>query len=311
MATGYEDIDKLMTEQTQNLEQQKNIQNQIIDAGIQKVKNEVDKQKQEYEKEANKTAKGLYTNYMKQSNPYGATQETLASQGLANSGYAESSQVNLYNTYQKNVTEVINNTQKLKADADFQLNQAYLDADIQKAQNALAIYQQQAQLSLQEYDMKINRDQFEYQKQRDTISDNQYNEQFAYQKERDRISDEQWEKQYAYQQERDKVADSQWEKQYLLSLKKNSSSGSSGSKKSTKTSNTSKSNAINVNSNSKVSQQNNTQELSDAGTFLYNQIVSNSGMITENKARIMINSGLKNGDITQEEANIIRNKLGL
>ena len=137
MATGYEDIDNLMNQQNQNLEQQKEINNQIINTGLQKTQNEIDKQKKEYDEEATKSAKALYSDYKKQSNPYGANAEQLASQGLNKSGYAESSQVNLYNSYQKNVTELITTANKLKADKDFEMNQAYLEADIQKAETAL------------------------------------------------------------------------------------------------------------------------------------------------------------------------------
>ena len=161
MATGYEDIDRVMQQQNSLLEQQEQKGNQIIDLGLQKTQAQVDKQKAEYEQEAVKTGKQLYTDYRKQASPYGATAEQLASQGLNKSGYAESSQVNLYNTYQKNATTLMVETQKLKAEADFQMNQAFLDADIQKAQNAIQIYQQKAQLALQEYEMKFSRDQWE------------------------------------------------------------------------------------------------------------------------------------------------------
>lgn len=204
MATGYEDIDNLMEEQNKNLEQQKQVQNEIIDKGITKQQNEVNRQKEEYEREANKTAKGLYVDYKKQSNPYGASSEILASQGLNKSGYAESTQTSLYNSYQKNVTELVNKTRQLKADADFQMNQAYLEADIQKAQSALSIYQQQAQLAMQEYDLRFNREQFNYQK------------------ERDRIADEQWEKQYRLSQQQANQSQSNWEREYQLSLQKSS-----------------------------------------------------------------------------------------
>ncbi len=214
MANGYEDIHNLMEEQNKNLEQQKQVQNEIIDKGITKQQNEVNRQKEEYEREADKTAKGLYADYKKQSNPYGASAETLASQGLNKSGYAESTQTNLYNSYQKNVTELSNKTRQLKADADFQMNQAYLDADIQKAQSALAIYQQQADLIMKEYDLRFTREQFNYQK------------------ERDRIADEQWEKQYQLSLQQSNQSQSNWEREYQLSLQKskassrNSSSGS-------------------------------------------------------------------------------------
>ena len=208
MATGYEDIDNLMNQQNQNLEQQKILNEQIINTGLQKTQNEVERQKKEYDEEATKSAKALYSDYKKQSNPYGANAEQLASQGLNKSGYAESSQVNLYNTYQKNVTELITTANKLKADKDFEMNQAYLEADIQKAQNTLAIYQQQAQLALTEYQLKYDREKFDYQKYRDTIADSQ------------------WEKQFAMQEQQNHQEQSNWEREYNLSLENSRNSAS-------------------------------------------------------------------------------------
>ncbi len=211
----YEEIDRLFAEQNTNLDQQQTLQNEIIDKGIQKVQNETDRQKAEYEREAEKTAKGLYADYRKQANPYGANAEVLASQGLNNSGYAESTQTNLYNTYQRNVTELVNTTRQLKADADFNMNQAYLDADIQKAQSALTLYQQKAQLALQEYDLRFNREQYLYQKEWNQT-------QFDYQKERDRIADQQWERSFQLQQQQAQQNQANWEREYQLSLKKSS-----------------------------------------------------------------------------------------
>ena len=189
MATGYEDIDKVMQQQHTMLQQQEQKSNEIVNLGLQKTQAQVDKQKAEYEQEATKAGKQLYTDYRKASNPYGATAEQLASQGLNRSGYAESTQTQLYNTYQKNATTLMVETQKLKAEADFQMNQAYLDADIQKAQNAITIYQQKAQLALQEYEMKFARDQFEWQK-----LEAERNRQ--YQASRDAISDQRWQKEF-------------------------------------------------------------------------------------------------------------------
>lgn len=101
MAETYEDIDKLMNIQNKNFEQQTQLNNQIIDTGLQKTQNEVNKQKADLDTEVTKQGQALYQDYKKQSNPYGANAEQLASQGLANSGYVESSQVAMYNTYQK------------------------------------------------------------------------------------------------------------------------------------------------------------------------------------------------------------------
>lgn len=189
MPTGYEDIDRVMQQQNSLLQQQEQKGNEIINLGVQKQQSLVDKQKADYDREAEKTGRQLYSDYRKASNPYGATAEQLASQGLNKSGYAESTQTQLYNTYQKNATTLMVETQRLKADADFQMNQAYIEADIQKAQNAIVIYQQKAQLALQEYDMKFARDQWEWQKQQ-AILDRQY------QASRDAISDQRWQKEF-------------------------------------------------------------------------------------------------------------------
>jgi hypothetical protein len=240
MATGYEDIDRLMGQQSQYLEEQKDLQNQIVDKGLQKTQNEIDKQKQEYDENAVQTAKGLYTNYQKARDPYGVNSEQLASQGLNKSGYAESSQVNLYNTYQKNITTLMAETNKLKANADFQMNQALIEADIQKAKNTLAIYQQQADLALQEYQLRYQKQRdlvsdsqwqqnYDFNKQRADVQDSQWQQGFDFNKERANVQDSQWQQQFDwnknswqqqmdYQRQRDAVADSQWERQYQLSL---------------------------------------------------------------------------------------------
>ena len=76
--------------------------------------------------------------------------------------------------------------------------------------------------------MELEKEKFGYQKERDAISDSQWNKTFDYNAGRDSVSDSQWEKQFAYQQARDAVADSQWEKEYQLALKKARSGGGSG-----------------------------------------------------------------------------------
>lgn len=203
--TGYEDLDEMMGQQNEYLNKQEELNQTIIDKGLQKTQNEVNRQKQEIDETATKQGKALYSDYKKQANPYGATAEQMASNGLNNSGYAESSQVNLYNTYQKNVTSLMTNATKLKAEADFNMNQAYLDADIQKAQNTLAIYKQKSELLLTEYDLKQDRVKFDYQK------------------ERDRIADEHWEREFALQQQQVAQNQSNWEREYALSLARLSS----------------------------------------------------------------------------------------
>lgn len=267
METGYEDIDRLTTKQNEmldsSLEQQRDIVNKQTEMNIA----ELEKNKQEIDKDVDKTNKALYAEYRKASNPYSSNAENLASQGLGNSGYAETTQTNLYNTYQRNITDTLNNARDLKSDFDFQINKARQTGDLTLAKNALEIYNQKMQLLTQEYELRNNREQFLYQKEqnalaqnnwekeyayqqerdkvsdnqwqqsfdynknRDQINDNQWQQTFDYNKNRDNISDNQWQQSFDYQKQRDSVSDSQWQKQYELSKKASASSSkrSSGS----------------------------------------------------------------------------------
>ena len=269
MATGYEDIENLTNSQNEMLDnalqQQQDITNKQTEMNVA----ELERNKEQIDKDATKANRALYTEYRKASNPYGANAEQLASQGLANSGYAESTQANLYNTFQRNVTDTLNNARELKSNFDFEINKARQTGDITLAQNALAIYQQKMQLLTQEYELKNNREQFLYQKERDalaqsnwekeyayqqsrdavsdrqwldtfnynkgrdSVSDKQWQDTFDYNKSRDKVSDKQWNKTFDYQKKQDKQAQSNWEKEYQLSKKaKASSSSRSSSRKS-------------------------------------------------------------------------------
>lgn len=199
MATGYEDIDTFGKQQEANLKAQAEMQNKITDMGTQKTINELNYNKAKIDPQTNKTTSGLYTDYQKEVNQYGAQADAQARKGLANSGYAETSRVSLYNTYQKNVTETVNSANQLKADFDFQMAQARQQGDITKAQNAYNLMQQQMQLAVQQYEFRQARQQFLYQQSRDKVADSQWKKQFEYQKSRDKVSDKQWEKQFALQ----------------------------------------------------------------------------------------------------------------
>lgn len=214
MSTGYEDIEKLTTSQNEildkSLEQQQDITNKQTEMNVA----ELERNKQEVDKDATKTNRALYTEYRKASNPYGANAEQLASQGLGNSGYAESTQTNLYNTFQRNVTDTLNNARELKSNFDFEINKARQTGDITLAQQALQIYQQKMQLLTQEYELKNNREQFLYQKERDALAQSNWEKEYAYQQQRDRVADQQWLDTFNYNKDRDTISDSQWQQTY-------------------------------------------------------------------------------------------------
>lgn len=290
MATGYEDIDDLMSKQNENLTKQQGLQDTIVDKGLEKAQNEVNRQKAEIDEEVNKQAKALNADYQKQVNPYGARAEELQASGLANSGYAESSKVRLYNDYQRNVTSLMTNATKLKAEADFNMNQAYIDADVQKAQNSLALYQQQAQLLLTEYDLKQDRDKFEYQK------------------ERDRIADEQWERQFQFQQQQAAQEQSNWERQYQLSLGTGGSSRRSSGSRSSKSG--SKGTTINLGGTTTETPQVANTKGSNTNVYSAAERALNSPL-GKGGAKQVVQSAVANNQITNEEAQTILLALGL
>ena len=64
---------------------------------------QIEQQKAQAQKDYIKEQSGAYVDWQKQSNPYGANAEQMAQGGMTNTGYSESSQVAMYNTYQQRV----------------------------------------------------------------------------------------------------------------------------------------------------------------------------------------------------------------
>ncbi len=222
---------------------------QAIDQGVANNINELTRQKEKAEQENLKNNKGLYQEYAKQINPYGVGQESLAGQGLAHSGIAESTKANIFNTYQKSITESLNNLNTVKADYDAKMAEVRANGDIAKAQALSNSYLQQleqikyawqlAQAQKEfEYNKQIDERNFNYQvgrdaisdkryadetaynRNRDAISDKRYADELAYSRKRDSIEDKRYNTEWNYQKQRDKVSDSQWQKEYELSKKK-------------------------------------------------------------------------------------------
>ena len=64
---------------------------------------QINQQKDQAQKDLHKEQQAAYTNWQKQSSNYGANAEQMAASGLKNTGFSESSQVSMYNTYQNRV----------------------------------------------------------------------------------------------------------------------------------------------------------------------------------------------------------------
>lgn len=213
---GYEDINNIQNKTNQLYDKQLEQQKDIINTGTEQTINELEKKKQETEEDVNKTNKALYTDYQKQINPYGANAENLAEQGLSNSGLAETTKLGYYNSYQNARTEARNNANKIKANFDAQIAKARQDGDLQLAQSTLNIYKQQIDDLYNIYNLKFNREQFNYNKEQDALSQSNWEKQYQ-----QSLEQAQWERQFNkeqfdYQKEKDKQEQSNWEKEYEL-----------------------------------------------------------------------------------------------
>ena len=219
-------------------DKQQEIQNQQTDLTV----NEINQQKEQTEKDYLKEQRGAYTDWQKQSNEYGANAEQMASQGLNNTGYSESSQVSMYNQYQTRVATARESYSRAVLNYDNAIKEARLQNSSKLAEIAYNALQAQLELSLNGFQYKNTLLQTQLEAKRQITNDyytrwqnvlsqintenslaeqiRQYNEKMAEEK-------RQYDTNLAYQKERAKVADAQWQKQYELA-KKSSSGGRSG-----------------------------------------------------------------------------------
>ena len=225
-------------------DKQTQLQQEQTDFAIEKIEQQKEQAKKDYTKEQS----GAYVDWQKQSNQYGANAEKIASGGMTNTGFSESSQVSMYNTYQNRVAtarETYNN-------AVLNYNNAIKDARLQNnsilAEIAYEALQQQLELSLQGFqykntllldkaDKKTALDQNYYTRYQDVLQQintenalaeevRQYNEQMALEKEQFAEEQRQYNEQMALEREQ-----FEWQKAQAA---KASSGGSSKSDSSTK-----------------------------------------------------------------------------
>lgn len=129
---------------------QSEIQKQETEFAIQ----QVEQQKQQTEKDYTREQSGAYVDWQKQSSQHGVQAEQKASQGLQNTGYSESSQVSMYNTYQNRVATARESYNKAVQNYDNSITQARLQNNAKLAEIAYQALQNQLELSLQGFQYK-------------------------------------------------------------------------------------------------------------------------------------------------------------
>lgn len=123
---------------------QTDIQNEQTDFTIKQINQEKDQAHSDYIKEQS----GAYKDWQKQSNSYGANAEAMAAQGMANSGYSESSQVSMYNTYQNRVATARESYNRAVLNYNNAITQAQLQNSSALAEIAFESMSKQLELSL-------------------------------------------------------------------------------------------------------------------------------------------------------------------
>lgn len=131
-------------------DKQSQLQQERTDFAIEQIEQQKDQAKKDYTKEQS----GAYVDWQKQSNQFGANAEQMAAMGMQTTGFSESSQVSMYNTYQSRVTAARESYNQ----AVLNYNNAIKDARLQNnsvlAEIAYEALQQQLELSLQGFQYK-------------------------------------------------------------------------------------------------------------------------------------------------------------
>ena len=276
-------------------ETQKQNQQAQTDFAIEKIEQQKEQAKSDYLKEQSAS----YTDWQKQSNQYGSNAEKQADMGLAHTGYSESSQVSMYNTYQNRVatareayTRAVLNYDNAIKDAQLQNNSVLAEIAYNTLQKSLELslqgFQYKNTLVLEKASKKAEIDDRYYNRYQNVLSQinhensmaeqiRQYNETLAEQKRQHNES-------LALQKEQ-----FEWQKKNS-SVSRSSGGGSSSSKKSSSSSKKSSSSG-----GSKV-----TKTKEATATDYYNTMVSSGA--TKSQVVGDINRKVNEGVLTKNEA---------
>ena len=204
---------------------QQDLQNQQTQLAIDEINQQKDKAQRDYLREQ----RGAYTDWQRESNRYGVNAEQQAASGLRNTGYSESSQVNMYNTYQNRVSTARESYNLAVQNYDNGIAQARLANNSKLAEIAYKTLQTELELSLNGFQYKntLLLDQMNKQQDIGNIYYQRWQNVLGQMNTENALAEQirQYNEKMAYQRERDKVADAQWQKEFDLAKKAKSSSG--------------------------------------------------------------------------------------
>lgn len=140
----------LISNSRRGAEKREEAQQAQTDFAIEKIEQQKDQAEKDYLKEQS----GAYTDWQKQSNAYGANAEAMAAQGMANTGYAESSQVSMFNAYQNRIATARETYNRAVLNYDNAIQEAKLQNSSILAEIAFEAQQKQLELALQGFQYK-------------------------------------------------------------------------------------------------------------------------------------------------------------
>ena len=150
-------------------DKQTQLQQEQTDFAIEQIEQQKGQAKKDYIKEQSAS----YVDWQKQSNQYGVNAEQAAANGLLNSGYTESSQVSMYNTYQNRVATAREAFSRAVLNYDNAIKDAQLQNNSALAQIAYEALEKELTLSLQGFQYK-NTLVLEMAKKKDETKDRYY-----------------------------------------------------------------------------------------------------------------------------------------
>lgn len=258
---------------------------------------QIEQQKEQAKKDYTKEQQGAYVDWQKQKNDYGTNAEQQAQAGLASSGYAESSQVSYYNTYQNRVmtaresynNAVLNYNNAIK-DARLQNNSVLAEIAYNALQKQLELglagFQYKNQLLLDKASKKTEMENIYYSRYQDVLS--QINTENALSEQIRQHNDE-----MAFQREQ-----FEWQKEQTKKKSGGGGGGSSSSSKSTKVNKTSGSNATQISKNNGGPIKPSEQATLNAGSVLaLGQGPRSGSWVAEQEAKGNIGTTTRNGQV--------------
>lgn len=201
---------------------------------------QIEQQKAQAQKDYTKEQSGAYVDWKKQSQQHGVNAEQMASSGMTNTGFSESSQVSMYNTYQNRVATAREVFSQAVLAYDNNIKEARLQNNAVLAEIAFQSLQQQLELSLQGFqyknqlildqaNKKLEVDNMYYGRYQDVLEQlnyenavaeeiRQWNENMDFEKEKFDEANRQWNESIALQREQLDEEIRQFNQSYQLQL---------------------------------------------------------------------------------------------